>query len=594
VAENNATGDTENTDAPQTTTPVVETPQDVPVAPKARKTRARKATAETTAEPVESSEEQPAVTDETPSTVSENTEEQTPEPVLETTAAEPSESSTTETPAVEVPTAEEASVSETPPSETPAAEPEIAAPTVDPEPVAEEKPKKKRASTRKAPAKPTAADRKSTRKKAASAPEVPAENEAPATDTTTTEVAATAEVSAASDNAESPENTDVSAPSDDAVVELTEATKRRRKSTTAKKTTKKAAAKKSDETSEDEKSEDTTNEAETEDKPASKRRTAASAKTAPRTRKTIKPADEEIANNETEAEAGAAAEPAEEKPKRRATKATAKKTTPKPRTRKPKTEEPTAVAVPDPAAPTVDDEPLVMDAKDAIAEAPVLSEKTKRARKPRVTPEDEASETTAAAEVIAAAEATVAAAGTDSALGSDRTVIAPPSPQPTIIERVPPQSSKRITLTVIFVAIGLVGLGIGWIIGSAANEDSGSSETPITVPGDNDTTTPTTAGSAINPNAPGQAGNGQDLFTLSGSNPRQSALFTLPAEPVTLHYDSTGGTFNAKLLPQSGGDGTSFECSSACDKEQPIQAPPGSYYFDIQSSGGDWNIRVTK
>jgi hypothetical protein len=71
-------------------------------------------------------------------------------------------------------------------------------------------------------------------------------------------------------------------------------------------------------------------------------------------------------------------------------------------------------------------------------------------------------------------------------------------------------------------------------------------------------------------------------------------LFVLPATPVTLHYDSTGGTFNAKLLPQSGGDGTAFECSSACDKEQPIQAPAGSYYFDIQSSGGDWNIRVSQ
>jgi hypothetical protein len=567
VAEDIATGDTENTGTPETTPPVVdstETPEETPAKP--RKTRARKPKTQPADEPVATDVQSTSETEVAPQSTS------IAPSADESVETQPIDESAVDASVSEVPVSESSDTTSAPTNtETTDVEAVVAAVTETPKAAP-----KKRTSTRKTPTKSTAADRKSPRKKAA--PKTPSEE---------AEAKASSEHISENESSAPEEPTAIvdppaSAPlADENVVELTEATKRRRKPV----------------------SDETTDDNEDDEKPAPKRRTAANAKTAaPRTRKTIKPAAE------TEASPGTGSAD-ETKPKRAtkktATKSTTKKAAPKSRTRKPKADEST-VAVPDPSAPRIDDEPLVMDAKDAIAEAPKGRSKTQGDALADVVAEAEAALATAA-QSMAGAETVLEgspmpprtndeASGSENALGPERTLIAPTPPQPTIIERVPaPGNSKRLTLAVIFLVIGLIGLGAGYALGTATNDKSNSTDDPDPAPVAVNPNTPTTVtGSTIDPNVAQGAKSGDELFTLSGSNPRQSALFELPADAVTLHYDSTGGTFNAKLLPQSGGDGTSFDCSSACDKEQPIQAPAGSYYFDIQSSGGDWNIRVSR
>jgi hypothetical protein len=594
VADDIAAGDTENTGTPETTPQVSEATETPEVAPaKPRKTRARKpkeTVVEVDAETAESSNASNVVAE--PTTIASSA----PSVSVDELPNEASvfESSVSETPSIETPEANSAPATPDGNDETSPAPATIdeAVPPASAEPgestntsdeaVAEEakKPAPKKRAARKTPAKTTAADRKTTRKKTAPTPAVSETSDEAKTSATPVEPV---------------ENIDDSAPAastestvDEHVVELTEATKRRRKPVAT------------DDAGETEEA--------GEKKPATKRRTAASAKTAaPRTRKTIKPADEIDAAAASPEATDADGTTDDAKPKRRTTKkattkSTAKKAAPKPRTRKPKAEE--AVAVPDPAAPGIDDEPLVMDAKDAIAEAPASKGRTTKAQGDPladVVAEAEAA-LASAAQSVAGAETVLEGvpAAPETSLGSDRTIIAPTPPQSTIIERVPaPGNSKRLTLTVVFVVIGLIGLAAGYALGTATNDKSDDSENTSPTPVVVNPNTPSTAAngdsnSTVNTNAPAGTNAGRERFSLSGSNPRQSALFELPADSVTLHYDSTGGTFNAKLLPQSGGDGTSFSCSSACDKEQPIQAPAGSYYFDIQSSGGDWNIRVTQ
>ena len=81
---------------------------------------------------------------------------------------------------------------------------------------------------------------------------------------------------------------------------------------------------------------------------------------------------------------------------------------------------------------------------------------------------------------------------------------------------------------------------------------------------------------------------------LSGSANRQSALFALPDGAVKIRYNTTGGNLTVRLLPESGQDtGDNFLCTSACDREADLIKEAGSYYLEIQSTGGDWNITVT-
>ena len=103
-----------------------------------------------------------------------------------------------------------------------------------------------------------------------------------------------------------------------------------------------------------------------------------------------------------------------------------------------------------------------------------------------------------------------------------------------------------------------------------------------------DPTQPTTAPSELTPTGPVS-----DVNAPSGSGPRQSALFDLPAGDVTLHFDSSGGTLTVRLFAQDAtGNGDTFTCTEACDKQAAVTKEAGRYYLDVESTNSNWNVLV--
>lgn len=91
-----------------------------------------------------------------------------------------------------------------------------------------------------------------------------------------------------------------------------------------------------------------------------------------------------------------------------------------------------------------------------------------------------------------------------------------------------------------------------------------------------------------------------EVATLSGTAQKQGDTFELEGGKARIRYDFDADSFGVLAvyvvdegdsLQESGGFPV-VSCSESCSDESLLRQPAGSYYLDVNASGGSWTVVI--